>query len=307
MHRFLGPIALLELAMITGAGIFVALRHRQAARSPLHCVASGSTGEQYVFLHGLGATLRYWQAGFGDHVPKGRLLLPDLMGFGDSPKPWFRHTVERHVERLHPHLETLGEVTLVGHSLGAALALAYAARHPENVRRLVLISLPYFGGETAAYRWLRRTPHGWIVTNVALMTLACILTRRVMAHWLPAILRDLPRDIAQDVVKHSWIASTTSLWDVVYRHDLVRDAEALGGRVPVLCIHGQDDKTVPAEAVKALAEARPNWSTVIFPGVDHHPWLRRSSACQTLVFGDADRPAAGLLSAPLVPASSSSG
>ena len=150
MHRVLGPMALVELAMLAGAGVFIALRHRKAVEAPLHWVTRGVAGERYAFLHGLGATQRYWQVGLADRKPAGQLMLADLMGFGESPKPWFRHTVERHLERLHADLKNAGPVTLVGHSLGAALALAYAARYPEQVRRLVLISFPYFGGQAAA-------------------------------------------------------------------------------------------------------------------------------------------------------------
>ena len=289
MHRVLGLMAFVELAMLAGASAFIAFRHRKAAAAPLHWVTYGEEGERYAFLHGLGATQRYWQVGLAGRKPEGQVMLADLMGFGESPRPWFRHTVERHLERLHMELKVAGPVTLVGHSLGAALALAYAARHPEQIKRLVLISLPYFGGQAAAYRWLRRTAEGWIFTNVALMTLACIVTRRLMTRWLPAILRNLPREVAEDAVKHSWMASTTSLWDVVYGHDFVQDADAVGDRIPVLCIHGADDLTVPPDAVRDLAANRPNWTMVVLGGVDHHPWLRRAEACRSLVFAAQPR------------------
>lgn len=297
MHRVLGPMAIVELAMLAGVGLLVALRHRKAVAAPLHWVTSGDTGRRYAFLHGLGATQRYWQVGLAGRKPSGRMMFADLMGFGDSPKPWFRHTVERHVERLHADLKDAGPVTLVGHSLGAALALAYAARHPGQVERLVLISLPYFGGQAAAYRWLRRTAEGWIFTNIALMTLACIVTRRLMSRWLPAILRHLPREVAEDVVRHSWAASTTSLWDVVYGHDLARDADALGERIPVACIHGADDLTVPPDAVRDLAANHRNWSLVVLSGTDHHPWLRNADVCQSLVFDAVQSSGTGLASA----------
>lgn len=287
MHRIAIPMALLELGMLAGIGVVVAMRHRAAARQPLSWVEQGESGPPFVFLHGLGATHRYWLTQLPDPAPGGRLLFPDLLGFGDSPKPWFAHTVERHVERLHVQLAGRSDLTLVGHSLGAALALAYAARHPQRVRRLVLLSLPYFGGEAAAYRWLRQTPEGWLFTNVALMTLACIVTRTLLSRLLPRLRPDLPREVAEDVVRHSWMASTTSLWDVIYRHDFEADADALGEAVPVLCIHGARDLTVPADPVCRLAAGRRNWTTLTLPSSDHHPWLREPRLCRNLIFDAA--------------------
>lgn len=292
MHRIAIPAAALEAAMLLGASALIAFRHRRALHQPLHRVDRGAPGDGVptVFLHGLGATYRYWLQPLEGAPPATPIILIDLLGFGDSPRPWYRHTVDRHVDRLHRCLTDVPQMTLVGHSLGAALALAYAARHPERVDRLVLLSLPYFGGESAAYRWLRQTPAGWVATNVALMSVACIVTRRLFSRLLPYLRPDLPRVVAQDVVKHSWMASTTSLWDVVYRHDLRQDAEAIGEGIPVVCVHGANDMTVPAESACRLAAGRSNWSTLVLPGVDHHPWLREPACCRTLIFPTVGAP-----------------
>ncbi len=291
MHRIIGPLALLEAAMMIGLTLLLAARHRDAARQPLYRMELDHRGgPRYVFLHGLGATHRYWVRQLESAAPPGRIVLIDLMGFGDSSRPWFRHTVDRHLERLHAVIGAERGQTLVGHSLGAALALAYAARYPDQVGRLVLLSLPYFGGQAAAYRWLRQTAEGWLFTNVVLMTLACIITRRVAARFLPYLRPDLPREVAEDAVKHSWMASTTSLWDVVYRHDFQRDADAIGDRIPVTCIHGARDTTVPSDSVCQFAAGRPNWSVVTLPGVDHHPWLREPRLCHQLAFGVSAEP-----------------
>lgn len=284
MHWVVGPLALVEAAMAIGLAALLAIRHRRAVREPLHRVELAGNGTHYVFLHGLGATHRYWRDGIEAAPLAGRVTLIDLLGFGESPKPWFRHTLDRHLERLHAIIGGHRDVVLIGHSLGASLALAYAARHPEPVARLVLLSLPCFnGGEQAAFRWLRQTAEGWLFTNVLLMTLACVITRRVLGGLLPYLRPDLPRAIAQDVVKHSWMASTTSLWEVVYHHDFEADAAALSARLNVTCVHGERDMTVPADGVRRLAAGRRNWQVVTLPDVDHHPWLRRPGLCRELL------------------------
>lgn len=282
--------------MLGTVAALLVVRHKRAIRQPLHSIVTGEGRPKYVFLHGLGATHRYWLTYLRRKPIAGQVTLIDLLGFGDSPKPWFRHDLDRHLERLRAVIGQERGQVLVGHSLGAALALAYAARYPDDVGKLVLISLPRFvGGERAAYRWLRQTAEGWLFTNVALMTVACIITRKVISRLIPYLRPDLPREVAEDVVKHSWMASTTSLWDVVYRHDFEKDAAALPANLPVVCVHGERDMTIPGEGVCRLAHGRANWRVVTLPNVDHHPWLREPERCLTLL-GDpcaaAPQPAA---------------
>jgi pimeloyl-ACP methyl ester carboxylesterase len=251
----------------------------RAETPPLKRVDSGHGEHCAVLLHGLGGTHRYWTCGpVSFALPGHRTVLIDLLGFGESPKPWIRYSVERHLEALH--LSLIGErsITLIGHSLGAALALAYAACHPSSVRRLVLIGLPNFGGAEGAVAWFARQPGGWIYTNMWATALACVLTRRVVGRLLPRLLRDVPRAVAEDLVAHNMVSSTSSLWEVLYRHDLRVEAEAVQ-ILPVLMLHGSADRTAPLAGAQELAAARPTWEMHVLSGVDHHPWLRAPDEC----------------------------
>jgi pimeloyl-ACP methyl ester carboxylesterase len=184
-----------------------------------------------------------------------------------------------------------GPFTLVGHSLGAALALAYAARWPDRVRRLVLISLPVYGNREAAVRWLRRRPQGWFLTNMVLTAVACVVTRRLLGRLLPRLLRDLPHpEVARDLVEHNLMSSTTSLWNVLYRSDPAAEAERLAPGLPVVCIHGTGDTTAPIGSVWVLAAGRERWRLFELEGVDHHPWLRHPLQCSRLIAATTRRP-----------------
>ena len=127
-------------------------------------------------------------------------------------------------------------------------------------------------------------------TNVILATITCILTRRVFGWLLPRILTDIPRAVAEDLVKHTWRSSTSSLWEVVYRYDAAPDLHSLDESLPVLMIHGREDDVAPFAAIKKLAEEQPNWRLEALDGVDHHPFLRNPLLClshiQTLASGD---------------------
>ncbi|MCU0896750.1 MAG: alpha/beta hydrolase [Burkholderiales bacterium] len=237
-----------------------------------------------VFLHGLGGTSRYWMAASAPLPRFGhRVRLVDLLGFGASPKPWFVYTVDRHLSALHGVLSDLDDVVIVGHSMGAALALSYAARYPQRVRGLCLIGVPHYGGVANAARWFRRNPGGWIYTNMAATALACVLTRRVAGRLLPQVLHSVPRVVAEDLVRHHMLSSTTSLWQVLYQHDLAADATALCPSLAVSFIHGSADTTAPIDGARALARTRTGWSFETLEGVDHHPWLRAPQRCSKVV------------------------
>ena len=252
----------------------------------LHSIELGASKPKptLVFLPGLSGTTRYWQGRLGALEESHHVVLVDPLGFGDSPKPWMRYTIDRHVAALHQTLQAYAPFTLVGHSMGTLLAITYAARHPDQVERLVLLSLPYFGGKDKAIEYFRNGPlMNWFLTNMALAVIICVLTRRVFAWLVPYLQPGLPREVAADVVKHSWRSFTSSLWEVIYNYDVNRDADALDHRLPILCLHGDQDETAPLEGVMALAAGRPNWKIHVLPGIDHHPLLRVPEVCQRAI------------------------
>ena len=250
-------------------------------RRLLYTKELGSGGSTLVFLPGLGGTTRYWESRVAPLASEHCLLLIDLLGFGRSPKPWIRYTVERHVAELRRVLEGREAFTLVGHSFGALAAVAYAALYPEQVNGLVLLSLPCFGGLEQAIGYYRRRggPDRWLMTNVVLAAITCVVTRRVLRRLLPRLLADMPREVAEDLVQHTWLSSTSTLWEGVYRHDVAGDADRLRKEMPVLCLHGDQDVTAPFEYVKRLIEGRSQWTLRVLVDVDHHPLLRDPALC----------------------------
>lgn len=259
---------------------------RETPAETLHAVEQGR-GRAIVLLPGLGGTTRYWECGLAPLAAAARVIRLDPLGFGESPKPWCAYTLERHVAAVDAATAHVSSMTLVGHSLGAALALTLAARRPDRVDRLVLMGLPYFGSRGAAYRYYRRGPSSaWWATNVAILAAGCIVTRRVLGSILPYVLTDVPRVVAQDLVKHTWRSSTSSLWNVLYDHDLATEAAALPPRMAVTCIHGDRDSMAPLEGVHRLAHGRKAWAVVTLAGIDHHPWLRDAETCRRIILAE---------------------
>ena len=185
------------------------------------------------------------------------------------------------MDALYQTLKNEKRFVLIGHSMGTMLSIAYAARHPEQVERLVLLSTPCFRDAKEAHRFFssQPVPFGWLFSNMVLAAVICIITRRIFGRLIPYFRRDLPREVAADIVKHSWRSFTSSFWEVVCNYDTRKDADGLGN-LHVLCIHGDQDNIAPLAGVLMLAAGRPSWQVHILSGVDHHPWLRFPEICQ---------------------------
>ena len=268
-------VAAVATVVATPGGVPVT-KPASAEGSTLHVVERGARGPTLVFLPGVGGTTRYWDSRVSPLASDYRLLLVDPLGFGRSPKPRATYSIERHVRELRRVLAGRGRVTLVGHSFGALLALAYAASYPEAVDGLVLIGTPYFESEERALAHFSRgrVPDRWVMTNVALAGTACIISRRVVGRVLPRLLPDLPREVAEDLVQHTWRSSTSTLWEVVYRYDAAPDAGRLPAKLPVLVLHGDRDPTAPLDGARRLMHGRPAWHLAVRREGDHHLLLR---------------------------------
>jgi pimeloyl-ACP methyl ester carboxylesterase len=98
-------------------------------------------GSAIVCIHGLTANHTCWASVADVLSPAHRLIAYDLRGRGESDKPEKGYSLALHGEDLLGLLDHFGlkKAVLVGHSLGAHIAVRFAAVHPERVARLVLV------------------------------------------------------------------------------------------------------------------------------------------------------------------------
>ena len=97
-------------------------------------------GPAIVCIHGLTANHTCWASIADVLSPEYRLIAYDLRGRGESDKPGKGYNLEIHCQDLAELLDhfRLKKAILMGHSLGAAIALRFAARAPQRVSRLIL-------------------------------------------------------------------------------------------------------------------------------------------------------------------------
>ena len=115
------------------------VRHNQRPSKPRGTV---------LFIHGIGNTGDAWSEVTKQLPADIRVITIDLLGFGDSPSPaWAIYnakTQARSVLATLLKLRLTGPIVVVGHSLGALVAVEMARRYPLLVRSLILCSPPFY-------------------------------------------------------------------------------------------------------------------------------------------------------------------
>ncbi|KAK9460665.1 Alpha/Beta hydrolase protein [Lipomyces oligophaga] len=111
--------------------------------------------DDLVILHGYGAGLAFFYRNFNrlSSVPGWRLHALDLLGYGRSSRPRFRIKAADKYDAVYKaedwfidSLEQwrikkgLEKITLMAHSMGGYISVAYALRYPERIKRLILVS-----------------------------------------------------------------------------------------------------------------------------------------------------------------------
>jgi pimeloyl-ACP methyl ester carboxylesterase/membrane-associated phospholipid phosphatase len=106
-------------------------------------------GQPVVFLHGIAATGENWrQVSDMLNDKHYRVVVLDLLGFGDSPQPdWLEYSVDDHAKAVLASLQKMHvrkPVILVGHSMGGLVAAHIAQRYPRRVKQLILYQMPIY-------------------------------------------------------------------------------------------------------------------------------------------------------------------
>ncbi|MFP5377082.1 MAG: alpha/beta fold hydrolase [Acidimicrobiia bacterium] len=246
-------------------------------------------GPPLLLIHGLGASGRYWDrlaeaaSGWGG-------VAPDLLGFGRSPKPpASSYSVDEHLDALVPLLE--GPTVVVGHSTGAILAAALAARERQAVAGLVLLGLPAFPDEATARAEIGRLGLLARLTvegrrSGRLVCEAMCLLRPLALALGPLVIRDLPPAVVADGVRHTWASYSRTLAHVVVAHRTLPDLVA--ARLPTAVVQGRGDTVAPRAYTEALvAAARHQGAPVELRLVegDHHLAVRNPALVARVLAG----------------------
>jgi pimeloyl-ACP methyl ester carboxylesterase len=252
-----------------------------------------------VLLHGLPSSGRFWGADYDALAKNARLVVPDLLGFGRSPRPTGGYGPNDHADAVAATLRGLGThdgpALVVGHSVGALVALRLAARHPSLVAGIVGFGAPIYRDYAAARGYLAHL--GPMARLFGLDTrwaeLACTWLcqrhRRTAARLAARLRPDLPKALAADAVEHSWESFSETLARVVLTAEAPSWLDQID--VPVHLIVGGQDPLVDIPFLDELARGHPRLQLSVWPGAGHDVPLTDPTACRAAIQHDlAARP-----------------
>ncbi len=108
--------------------------------SRLHYLDKGE-GQVFLFLHGNPTSSYLWRNVMPYLEPLGRVVAPDLPGFGRSDKPQIDYRLQTHIDYVEGFIEALGleEIVLVIHDWGSAIGLDIARRRSGLVKAVAFM------------------------------------------------------------------------------------------------------------------------------------------------------------------------
>ncbi|MGW3031718.1 alpha/beta fold hydrolase [Streptomyces sp. NPDC001178] len=260
-------------------------------------------GEPLVVLPGGPMQASSYLGDLGGLAAHRRLVLLDLRGTGDSAVPTDPATYRcdrlvDDVEALRAHLG-LEQMDLLAHSAGGSLAMLYAARYPERVARLVLVTCtpwalgrrPSAEDRLAAARL--RSGEPWF--EDLFPAFEAWLSGK--ADFDPAFAPFFYGRWDDAAAEHDARAEFNDEAADVYGSDGAYDPPATSAALarvaaPVLVLAGGLDGGPSPELARTVADVFPNAEFTVQPGAGHYPWVDDLEWFARRVAGFLDRDAA---------------
>lgn len=209
------------------------------------------TGENVILLlHGIIASGDSFGATYDDLGRSARVVVPDLLGFGGSMATAGPYDAAAHVAALDRQ-----PTTVVGHSMGGALAIRWAATNPDRTQAVITFGAPLYRTRTEAdQRMGAMGPAAALLAGagpVPRAVCAWSCRHRGIASWLIVGSQpDLPVAIARSGVNHTWASFSDSLDGLVRDGGWATALQALDERrTQVVIANGaQDPVPVPGRS-----------------------------------------------------------
>jgi len=227
-------------------------------------------GSPILFLHGWLGSWRYWMQSMESLAIDHRVYALDLWGFGDSDKTESRFNMEQYVALVAKFVDDLGieAPVIVGHSLGAGVAIAYASEFTNVASKIVAVSLPLHPKT--------------IDRRLSKYTSSSILSK--VFRWNPIPSQELEQEAlrASDSVIPLSLASFVQLNIVEKLRNLTCN---------VLLIYGEKYDVIDPTPIQALNGKLKHIKSITLPSAKHFPMLDDSSKFNRLLKDFAEQEA----------------
>jgi pimeloyl-ACP methyl ester carboxylesterase len=256
-----------------------------------HYVACGQ-GPTIVLLHGLSACFWNWWRNLPALAQHFHVVAFDLKGCGNSAKIRGHYTTEACTEQLIGLLDHLNveRAALVGHSMGARIALNTAISHAARVQALVLVSpscYPQTGGRAISFlvlpgigelytQWLFSGRPDYLVRRALQLCMhprSPITEEDVYWNMLSGV--EQKRRLAQSYLRYGRQMQFHKPWSLAQRYGEIS--------APTLILSGDSDRLVPSAHCRILAQTIPGAKLELWPHTGHLPHTEHAERFNTTV------------------------
>ena len=221
----------------------------------------GGSGPVLVLLHGVGDNAGTWFHVARSLAARYRLVIPDLAGHGESaptagPIPFA--DLFGGIEAVVEKQSGSSRVTLVGNSLGAWLAMVFAARHPERVERVVAVNGGPLMGSGGGPSLLPKTREE---ARDSMARLRDPGSPAVPANVLDDMVRRGPTG---PIARFTATAASIGAW-------LLSENQLRGLKTPVRLVWGVSDQLMPMDYAKRMVAVLPDVELIPVERCGHIP------------------------------------
>lgn len=231
-----------------------------------------------VLVHGLnGRALADWGKQIPELAKHYHVLAFDLPGFGDSGKAVADYSPEKYARFIRYITERYahGPIVLVGHSMGGAIALRYAATYPQQIEKLILVDV---AGVLHRMAYARQLARGW-VSSISdddgwVSSFADRVTNKLLGKVEP-LTGPLTEFMAEQLLKRELLNANPA---VISAMTLVNEdlSDALSKiDMPTLIIWGQDDLVAPRRTAQVLLSYIPDARLEVIAAAAHVPMVQQ--------------------------------
>lgn len=231
------------------------------------------TGEPLLLIHGFGGNKDNFTR-IAKQLNNYHLIIPDLLGFGESSKPMSAdYRSDAQATRLHELLQAKGlasNIHVGGNSMGGAISVAYAAKYPDEVKSLWLLDSAGFWSAGLFEEYQDATPdNNPLVID---STEQYFELYKLVMYKPPYIPKSVRAVFAQSSITNRELHKNI-LEQIVMDNVEERSKTIAEYNIPTLIVWGEEDKIIKPETSELMVELMPQAQVIMMPEVGHVPMI----------------------------------
>ncbi len=231
------------------------------------------TGEPLLLIHGFGGNKDNFTR-IADELEDYHLIIPDLLGFGESSKPMSAdYRSQAQATRLHELLQAKGlakNIHIGGNSMGGAISVAYAAKYPKDVKSLWLVDSAGF--------WSAGVPKS--LEGATLKNNPLLINSKedfykmydFVMYKPPYLPKSVKAVFAQERINNKELDA--KILEQIVTDNVEERAQIIADyKIPTLVVWGNKDQVIKPETVNVIKDIIPQAQVIMMEDIGHVPMI----------------------------------